>query len=45
MVGTLKKDNYWVHLRGLYRNMALLLNTQYQAHHHKMVWLKDKIRP
>jgi len=45
LVGTLKKDNYRVHLRVFYRNMALLLNTQCQAHYHKMVWLKDETGP
>ena len=41
----IEKDNYWVYFRDFYRNIALLLNTQCQAHHHKMVWLKDENGP
>ena len=45
MVGTLKEDNYLVHLQGFYMNIALLPNTQCLARHPKMVWLKDETEP
>ena len=45
MVGTLKEDNYLVHLQGFYKNMAWLPNTQCLAHHPQMVWLKDETKP